>query len=95
MKRVISFAVFLLVVGVGVIAEDGAVRACVLQEVRDLDDGISPADVIAAAVVSDCLTRLRPCSQVCMQTAVEGARTAVSVDVLRSRASKRRGAAHQ
>jgi hypothetical protein len=65
--------------------------SCEEQAIRDLDDGISSADVIAAGVVQECLARnpLKHCDARCEAAMVKYLNVHVLPDVLKFRAAKR------
>ncbi|SEE86278.1 hypothetical protein SAMN05444161_7509 [Rhizobiales bacterium GAS191] len=67
-----------------------AFTSCEEQAIRDLDDGISSADVIAAGVVQECLARnpLKHCDARCGAAMVKYLSVQVLPNVLKFRATK-------
>jgi hypothetical protein len=68
-----------------------AFTSCEEQAIRDLDDGISSADVIAAGVVQECLARnpLKHCDARCEAGMAKYLSAQVLPNVLKFRATKR------
>ena len=67
--------------------------ACAMKAIQDLDDGISPADVIAAAVVQECRWSwiTKDCNSGCEALLVNNLKTFLLPEVLKFRAAKRVG----
>jgi hypothetical protein len=64
---------------------------CVHRAISDLDDGVSPADVVGAAAVHECVTpqMFENCNEICSDALLKTFREDAAVRVLRYRVSKR------
>jgi hypothetical protein len=64
---------------------------CVQRAISDLDDGVSPADVVGAAAVHECVTvqMFDKCNDICSDALLKTFREDATVRVLRYRVSKR------
>ena len=85
----------LLLTGPAVAAESQW-PTCAMKAIQVLDDGISPADVIAAAVVEECRRAWatdKSCNPNCQAMIADGLKTQLLPEVLKFRAAKRKGQA--
>jgi hypothetical protein len=79
-------------------AAESQLRACLMKAIPDLEDGISPADVIAAGVVEECRETWatdKTCNLNCQATVANTLKTTILPDVLKFRAAKRRAGKSQ